>query len=272
MQPRERNVFIDLPTFIKIRADLNLHRETVFRWTGSIYAFIPGEPTRQLFDFEGYNIARAVPDAEGYALLTREASFYKAIGGDILETWANPFTGAQVRVIPVWNDPVNQYFPFLRADGSPFLLPLTDLGEGDLCLKMDVFLAYPSPLPRALYPHHSASDLYQGGELSQFFVKRADLDNAELGSVPALLSWTRIGPWLPWMEMGDRPGWLIYQCRGKKLPAGYAGLPEAIRHYVETHAPQFASAPTEDSGENETSWTYFRKLMEQEQRKASSLP
>ncbi len=251
-----------LETFIRIRASLEAHQETVYWWTGSLYAFVPGAPTRQLFDFEGYNIARAVRDADGYALLTREVSVYKASGGPILESWDNPFTGETVPIVHVWNDPVNQHFPHTRADGTPWSVPLVDLGDGDLCLKMDVFLAYPSPLPRTRYPRYSAGDLYQGGELFQFFVRRAHLEQDDSASVPALLSWTRIGPWLPWMAMGDRPGWLIYQCRGKKLSEGYAALPEQLRHYVESHAPQFTAAPWEDTGENETSWTYFLKWLE----------
>lgn len=251
-----------LETFIKIRAALDPQVETVFWWTGSIYAFIPGEPTRLLFDFEGYNIARAVAYEEGYDLLTREASFYKAPAGAILDQWENPFTGETLPVVHVWNDPVNQRFPARRSDGSPRTFLLEDLGEGDLCLKMDVFLTYPSPLPRAHYPRYSASDVYQGGELFQFFVRREALDDPTRLSVPALISWTRIGPWLPWMAMGDRPGWLIYQCRGKKLSEGYMGLSQEIRHKVARHAPQFASAPWKDTGENETSWTYFRKWLE----------
>lgn len=251
-----------LETFIKIRAALDPQVETVFWWTGSIYAFIPGEPTRLLFDFEGYNIARAVAYEEGYDLLTREASFYKAPEGAILETWDNPFTGETLPVVHVWNDPVNQRFLARRNDGTPRTFPLVDLGEGDLCLKMDVFLAYPSPLPRSRYPRYSASDLYQGGELFQFFVRREALEDPTALSVPALISWTRIGPWLPWMAMGNRPGWLIYQCRGKKLSGGYAALPQAVREKVAAHAPQFASAPWEDTGENETSWSYFRKWLE----------
>jgi len=252
----------DLETFIKIRAALDPHQETVFWWTGRIYAFIPGQKAQLWFDFEGYNIARALPCADGYALLTREASFYQTPnGGPILEHWTCPLSGQTVEVIHVWNDPVNQHFPRLRADGTPFALPLVDLGMGDLCLPMDVFLAYPSPLPRAQFMRYSAGDLYQGGELFQFFVRQAELADPTCLSVPALLSWTRIGPWLPWMELGDTPGWLIYQCRGKKLSGGYAALPEPVREYVEAHAPQFATAPWEDTGENETSWTYFLRQL-----------
>ncbi len=266
-QTQERRLDqLTLEDFIRIRASLRPEEETVYWWTGRIYAFLPEQKAQWWFDFEGYNIARAVPEPDGYALLTREASFYKAPGGPILETWSNPLTGQPVEVVHVWNDPVNQHFSYVRADGTPFAPSVVPLGDGDLCLPMDVFLAYPSPLPRARFPRYSASDVYQGGELFQFFFRQADLADATRQTIPALLSWTRIGPWLPWMELGTTPGWLIYQCRGKKLDGGYAALPESLRRYVEAHAPQFTAAPWEDLGENETSWTYFLRLLEARSR------
>ena len=79
-------------------------------------------------------------------------------------------------------------------------------------------------------------------------------------SAPVQTSWTRLGPWLPWMAMGDRPGQLVYHCQGGELAGGFAALPGWLRGRVEAERPEFATAPTEFSAPNETSWTYFSKL------------
>lgn len=71
--------------------------------------------------------------------------------------------------------------------------------------------------------------------------------------------WTRLGPWLPWMEMADRPGNLLYQCAGCKVMGSYAVLPEDVRAYVEQHQPIYIHALTEFARPNETAWTYFKK-------------
>ena len=76
-----------------------------------------------------------------------------------------------------------------------------------------------------------------------------------------VLSWMRMSPWLPWMRMGDRPGGLVFHCRGYKL-ASYEQVPERTRAYVAANHPEYAHAPEQWTEPNESSWTYFRKLVE----------
>ncbi len=254
----------NLRAFVKTRASLE-PEDVFFWWTGGVFSYVPGQRSRRLFRFEGFNVARAVQVAGGYDLLTRETAFYQDVeGGHILQRWHNPFTNRTLPVVPVWNDPVNQR---LRREwkGQKVVRPYTDLGGGDLCWSVDAFMLYPSPLPRDEYPRYAQSDLYQGGELFQFYVRREDLENESLPSAPCLISWARLGPWLPWMEMADRPGHLVYHCRGKKLPGGAADLPAQIREYVEANRPQFLSAPRTFTGPNQTSWSYFKQWLAERQ-------
>ncbi|GCE51027.1 uncharacterized protein DUF1838 [Thermosporothrix hazakensis] len=252
-----------LTHFVKLRGSLK-QEDVVFYWSGSIYGMIPGVQNKPLFRFEGYNISRFVPVEGGYQHLSREVSVYEdPRTGEILERWQNPFTEQEVRVVHVWNDPVNQEM-LLNGPRGPFTVPVTPVGDDIQCWNLDIFLTYPSPLSRKDYPQYSQNDLYQGAELFQFYVKTSDLENEDLPSVPCHLSWTRIGPWLPWMEMADRPGNLVYQCRGYKLANGYADLPSHLRAYVEQHEPQYKEAPRTFTRPNETSWTYFKKLLAQQ--------
>lgn len=246
-----------LRDFLKARASLD-GSETVVWFGGDVHSWIPGGTYRHVFGFEGYNVSRVVEADGGYDLLTREAAFYlDPTSREILETWTNPFTDSEVEVVHVWNDPVNQQ---LRLEGPrPFRAQRTEVGDA-VVFTADIFLAYPSPLSRAEFPDNSQDDLYQAAELFQFFCECSELEDESLQSAPTLVSWTRIAPWLPFMGMGDRPGQLVYHCQGVKLRRGYADLPARIRDYVESRNPRFTSAPTEITGPNETSWTYFRKL------------
>lgn len=252
-----------LDAFTRMRGD-SKGGETLFHWTGTVYSWIPGEKRRELFSFEGYNLARTIPGEAGFKLLTREAAFFQdPQTGEILENWRNPFTGSEVPVIQIWNDPVNQDMDF-GAEMLPYIhkmIPSTDLGD-QLAFHMDIFPFYTSPLPRKDFPEYSQADTYQAAEFFQFFVKKSDLANRSLSSVPTTITWNRVSPWMPFMKMGDRPGNLIFVCRGQKLKGGFAALPEQIKDYVNAKHPEFATAPTEWSEPNETSWTYFRKLIE----------
>ena len=255
-----------LDAYMRVRGD-GSGKECIYHWTGKVYSYIPGEKGMELFDFEGYSIARTVVEESGFKLLTREAAFFKDHRtGEILETWRNPFTGVSVPVIHIFNDPVNQdmvmseeYLPYVHR-----MLPSTDLGK-TIVFHNDIFPFYPSPLNTREHGEYVQSDTYQSAEFFQFFVDKEDLMNEELDSVPAEISWTRISPWMPFMRMADREGNLVFVCRGTKLTGGFTSLPEQIKDYILLRKPEFASAPTEWSEPNETSWTYFKKLFDRAQ-------
>lgn len=240
----------------RVRADLS-GAGTVVWWYGDVYVNAPGQPYQHLFGFEGLNTARIQPIEGGLALLGREAAFYlDPRSREILEEWTNPMTGETVPVTHVWNDPVHQRW-LLQQPWGPFRVPTTDLGDR-LCFNMDIPLAYPSPLPVADYPDNSADDTYRALELFQFFAPKDQLADSSLSSVDCELSWSRLSPWLPWMRMGDRPGGLVFHCRGYKM-RDYSEVPERTRDYIAANHPEYAEAPTEWSEPNETSWTYFRR-------------
>lgn len=248
-----------LDAMVRLRASTDGAPTTVW-WAGDVYTWGPGESNNRVFGFEGLNVARAVAVDGGFELLARECAFYlDPRSREILTTWGNPRTEKTVDVVHVWNDPVNQRW-LLDGPRGPFRLPLTDLG-GRVCVNMDIPLTYPSPLPTADFPDSSADDLYRALELFQFYGDTAELGDPAVASAACELSWVRMSPWLPWMRMGDRPGGLLFHCRGYKL-ASYDEVPERTRAYVAAHHPEFASAPDAWSEPNETSWTYFRKLVE----------
>lgn len=252
-----------LNDFMRVRGDAS-GKDVVYYWSGSVYSFIPGEKKQELFKFEGFNIAKTIITEEGFQLLTREAAFYTdPKSGEILSKWQNPFTKEEVSVVHIWNDPVNQdigfpdeYLPYIEK-----LLPSSDWG-GTRCFNLEIFPFYPSPLPRDLYPEYSQNDTYQAGEFFQFFVQKSDLADKTLSTVPVVISWTRISPWMPFMKMGERAGNLLFVCRGMKLADGFAEMPVKIRDYVKQQHPEYMTAPTEWSEPNQTSWTYFKKLIE----------
>lgn len=247
----------NLRAFVKARASLE-PTDTVVRFAGDVWAEQPGGKFAPLFGVDGYNVARAVESDGGYDLLTREAGFYLDVRTRRpLERWTNPFTNEEVDVVHIWNDPVNQRFR-LQGERGPWRAPYVELGD-DVLFKIDVPLAYPSPLPRAQFPDNSQDDLYVAVEMFGFATTRSKLDDNSQ-TAPCTVSWTRLAPWLPFMRMADRPGRLIYHCNGAKLAGGYGELPEWMRALVEEKGPRFARAPETFTEPNETSWTYFRRL------------
>ncbi|MBW6513191.1 MAG: DUF1838 domain-containing protein [Candidatus Syntrophosphaera sp.] len=254
-----------LDDYVRVRADLS-GAETVFHWKGAVYSFIPGDKRKELFAVEGYNIVRAVPKENGYNLLGKEVAFFlDHRTNQVLDNWRNLITGRDVPVLHVFNDPVNQDLSFNEETMSllPMILPSMDLGD-KLAFYTETFPYYPNPLPRREFPLSSHSDIYQAAEFVQYMAERSDLADPELSSVPATYSFTRIYPWLPFMQMANSTGNVIWVCRGRKLEGGFADLPEYVREHVLAENPEFATAPDAWSEPNETIWTHFRKLSEQD--------
>jgi hypothetical protein len=61
--------------------------------------------------------------------------------------------------------------------------------------------------------------------------------------------------------MADKPGYLVYQCRGYKLMKGKS-LPTDFKDYIQANKPEFLHAPEKFTSPNMTSWKYFKALKE----------
>ena len=252
----------NLYAFAKVRGSLDENEEVIYYANGSIYGIVDGERDKHLMDYEMYNVGILKPNGEhSYQLLTREVLLYMdKKTGAVLESFDNPYTESSVEVLHVFNDPVNQNF-VLEGKYGKWGVAHKKYGKDKICMSADILLAYPSPLTVEEYPENSQSDLYEAGELFQFFVSEKELNNPTVKSVDCTISWTRIGPWLPWMNMGQRPGKMLYQGAGYKLSGkDYNEMPAVLTDYVLSHKPEYRHAPAEYTTPNETSWTYYKKM------------
>ncbi len=251
----------NLTAFVKVRGSLTEGEEVIFYANGKIYGFVDGERDKPMMGFEMYNIGRYKKTGEDqYELLTNEVLLYTDLKtGEVLDTYMNPYTKEEVKVLHVWNSPVNQK-QALEGKYGKWGINHNKYGEDMICMNADIFLAYPSALTVEDYPKNSQSDLYEAAELFQFFFSEKDVNNPDKPSADCTISWTRIGPWLPWLEMGQHSGRMVYNGAGfKLLEKDYDTMPKVLTDYVMKTDPSYRHAPTEYTSPNETSWTYFKK-------------
>ncbi len=89
----------------------------------------------------------------------------------------------------------------------------------------------------------------------------SDLTNDNKDTAKVGIGWERISYWLPWMKMSGRDGIVYFHTFGKKLN-NYDELPDSIKKEIETNYPKYNKPPpTDDDRRNETSWTYFKKVL-----------
>ena len=245
----------DAKDWVKVRSSLD-GRQIFLPWTGSIYAFVPGESKKRLFKIVGMNVSRCIADTDNsWNFTSRELTYYlDPSTGEILHQWKNPWTEETLTVVHVANNPVEGYFKgtfpaYVNGDITTFMF--------------DLFPAYPNPLaedPR--FADYSPNPTYQAVELFKMTVPTADLLNPETISVSQLfVSWDRIGPWLPWMKMGNKAGHLIYSATSVKVN-GFTDLPQLLQDEINTRVPLYKNAPKAPLDGDMTSWTYFQKHFE----------
>ncbi len=253
-----------LEAMVKLRCSLDPKQEEILWWAGTLFAQEPGKKAAPLMGFEGYNICRAEKQADGqWRLYTRELTFYRDLKtGKIMDSWDNPLSGERNEVVQVANDPVNTV---LNAPGRPIHYPWVEAGD-QVMLTLNIPLAYPNPLQPEEFPAESSGPTYMGSEHFMFFAPRAAMEDPALKSVPVTYGWTRVGPWLPWMKLGTRPGSLLYIAQGNKR-ASVSELPEDIQELVRTRYPEYARAPETWVQPNATSWSYYKQLKQAEKAK-----
>ena len=239
-------------------------KDMVFLIKGTGYAYIPGERPQKIFNVEGYNIRRRVetPEKDGFFLSTREIVFYKdAKTDEIINEWTNPWTKEKCEVFHIQNDPVNSRirvkdgkYIFTSMDGK------TERGEGSAPEEINEHLVWTSDV-FPFYPLPGFDKNYTASEMFDFYVEKDELNKT---SPPknVMISWTRVGPWLPWMKMPNNGGVIIIHARSWRLES-WDLLPDRIKKEVKEKYPTYTTAPStvDPAKPNETSWTFYNRIM-----------
>lgn len=261
-----------LQMFRKIQCSTVDGQPVFYHWSGRVYSRVEGEPDRHLWNIEGMNVRQCatVNDPErgrGTRMVSRELMFYlDPATGEIVDTWKNPWTGAENRVFHVANDPVNQPPIFESGrDGRGYRLPLR-VEDGRVFWNIEVPLFYANPLGGDFQTY--AGNHYHAMEIFNFIASERDLRDPRTREVNAAVSWVRIAPWLPFMEMGSRPGLMVFNATGQKV--AYEALPAVVRARLERDYPAYRTPPPiDDARPNATTWTEFRRLVEEERARGA---
>jgi hypothetical protein len=100
-------------------------------------------------------------------------------------------------------------------------------------------------------------------EIFDFAALKSELYNPKTPTAYPMVSWVRVSQWAPWMEMGDRPGQMVFNAMGRKLPGGFEELPEVLKKEIRANYPIYEDAPPKDDARpNETTWSKFKTLMD----------
>lgn len=249
----------------KFQSSLKDGKPTIFWFQGNVYSRVPGEKDRQLFTYQALNIRASQTLSEpgrgyGYRLVSRELLLYlDPKTKEVLRIWKNPWTNQEVEVVHIANDPVTMRPTFAQGPQGPYQFGGTVKdGWGNYSIEVPLF--YPNPLGGDYQPYVGGT--YQAMEMFNFFFPAGELMGPSDEVDDVSVAWARVAQWLPWMEMGDRHGYMLYSGAGRRI-ASYDQLPEVLKKEIEANYPIYKTPPPlDDNRPNETSWTYFKKWID----------
>jgi hypothetical protein len=266
--PKSRDLDLEDPetnfmAMLKLRADL-AGGDCISAFPGECWAMIPQERNYRCFKTFGIGASRIEEVEEGWRIYSREVLYYlDPETGEILSEWSNPWLGGRkVEVFHIANDPVNGVF---SRQGNPVLAPpypYVAYGD-DVVFQWNFFIFKPAPLTRSEYPLYSSGDKDQHAELWGIIGRKSEILNPDVTSASCVMSWCRVADWLPWMEMGNRPGIMAFHSHSMKLLGGVGELPRYILDYTEKNYPKYLEAPKEWQGPVMTSSAgEFKKVID----------
>ncbi|MEP2734835.1 MAG: DUF1838 family protein [Erythrobacter sp.] len=250
----------------RLQCGVSADEPAVYHWSGNIYGRSPGQRDKLLFKGEGMNIRRCVEvndpaRGKGWRLISREVMLMIDPATDeVVNEWENPYTGETVKVMQIHNDPVNGRPNFPRsADGKPYTLSTMREAGPYVFMPFEVPLFYTNPLAGDYQEYVGGK--YHAMEIFDFAALKDELFDASKPTAYPMISWVRISGWAPWMEMGGRPGQMVFNAMGRKLPGGFEELPDVLKTEIRANYPIYEQAPPkDDTRKNETTWTKFKIL------------
>ena len=229
----------NLRALVRMTASLE-ERDVPFWYDGTVFGVLPGENPRPLLKFEGMELywMQHLPGG-AYELQGNTVSFFRDINtGAMLSEFRNPYTKA-VNPVPaaVQGGGPGRGFNY-SLQGIRFTRLLDQLPEESLVLDwtfvrdmvwLHNWTRYPPGLPPPRWQQQS------------LFASQRDFLDDKLASVPVVFGSTVHMPWLKWLDMGDRPGHLVWHAGGAKLNS-IDELPVEYRRRVEKEYPALLSA------------------------------
>ncbi|MDH3639732.1 MAG: DUF1838 domain-containing protein [Gammaproteobacteria bacterium] len=213
-----------------VRMQMSTRSEDVPWWyTGRIYAQVGDQAPQHLYNLEGTEIywTRELPDGS-FAISGRTLTFFRdKESGEMIREFVNPFTGKTNAVAA--NRLGGKDGSVYSASGWRFTSEY--MGENE-----------PRPWQ---FEWHRAGNLawFTSSRFSRalpqpwlesmtVFCPVDSLLDPEINNLPTHFTSTYLSPWSSWLEMGDRPGHLVWHSSGKKLES-IDEIPDEYRRRVD---------------------------------------
>jgi hypothetical protein len=245
----------NLTAWMKMRASLE-SQDVYFWFTGGLDLAMPGEPIRPIINVETVILRRTQRlAAYTWHVTDWEASVYRDVESDeIVEEVVNPITGDKVQPFHYREGPVTFEY---SAERQPRLIGLPTPFEektepfhqrwrragDDLWMIKEMYIwGIPQWLDIKQFPDETPKTPINVSSITTMKSNLRNVLDPALASVPTEYFYQATSDWLPWMKMGQRPGFVVWHEAGKKI-FSLDDLPATTRTAMEKIHPQWFARP-----------------------------
>ncbi len=207
----------NLRALVRMTASLE-EEDCPWYYDGTIYACVGEEQPRPLLTFTGVEIYRMlrVSDTE-YRMIANTITYYRDLESQqFLYEFSNPYTGVVNKVTPA-------ALSSGKATDSGFEYSIKGVRPSRF---RDQFADRPLQLwwtSVGDYVWLHDSTIYPPGlkaprmQRKTNFIRRDQFLDPAIGNLPTMFTASVFQPWPAWMQMGDRPGHVVWHASGAKL-------------------------------------------------------
>jgi len=244
-----------LLAYLKMRCGVETG-EYMFWFSGGLDMAAVGEPITPIITVESLVVRQVskLPD-NVFRITDFEAAIYRdPKTGELANELVNPINGRTVRPMHYREGPVEfEWRPDRQPkllgmespiDGKkePFSYPYKRVGNNVYFTKATYFNNRQHWLDMEEWPLEAPAKTLNVASISTLKADWADLTNPELASVPTDLNYQATTGWLPWMEMGQTPGYVVWHEAGHKLASLDEAPADTVKLLRDIH-PEFFRRP-----------------------------
>lgn len=225
-----QNPRVALDTYVKLRGATD--DQTVFQpYDGDIFQVVDGRVSTPLCGFRGLQKSVWRRTAEGYVNRDFDLGFYVDYQTrEILKRWRNPLTGADVEVFHYRGGPSGGHFTVGARSNDVYgeATGRWSVAGDQLWHTTANWGERPNPLKPAEWPLASSGETRLGSMSLTFAGRIPEVADPAVHQARSLQVWTNTTSWMPWMEMGQRPGFNLWRWVGAKGTPVQALDPELV--------------------------------------------
>jgi len=210
---------VALRTYVKLRG--STAPETVFQpYEGDIFLVADGREGIPLCGFKG--IQKSTwngGESAGFSHVDYDIGFYVDYSSrKILESWHNPLTDKTVEVFHYRSGPSAGRFAVGDSGQDVYggVAGRWFVAGGDITHTTAHWGERPNPLLPEEWPLASSGKTVLSSMSLSYSGRIADVLDPALHSPRTIQVWTHAASWMPWMEMGQRPGFNLWRWIGVK--------------------------------------------------------